>query len=117
MKILVLNSGSSTLKFDLVEASAGGGLSEIRRLAHGLVDRIGKESSVEFRTETGEVEQREVEVKDHGEAVAQVFRWLGSVGLDRDIGALGHRVVHGGPYFAAPTKIDGEVLDKLESLN
>jgi acetate kinase len=123
MKILVINSGSSTLKFDLMEVDAVVGGLPSRRLAHGLVDRIGRESSLEFGLEGGEAERREAAVGDHREAVAEVFAWLKNMAarnpgaLGAEIGAVGHRVVHGGDRFVSPTLIDDAVIAELEGLS
>ncbi|MFL5732177.1 MAG: acetate/propionate family kinase [Chloroflexia bacterium] len=119
MNILVINCGSSTLKFDLLEVGAAGSAGAGRRLAHGVVERIGHEGSVAFRAEGVSV-RRVVAVADHREAVAAVFVWLGSLGGDGGkarIGAVGHRVVHGGDRFVTPTLVDDSVLDVLEGLS
>src|SRR5687767_14804516 len=101
MKILVLNSGSSTLKFDLMDVGAQESGQTPGRLAHGVVDRIGRESNLEFHLQGGGTERRDAPVKDHREAVAQVFAWLGRYPdlLAAGIDAVGHRVVHGGDGF------------------
>src|SRR5437016_967446 len=83
MQILVLNSGSSTLKFDLMEVDGGAGgqveahnNASVRKLAHGVVDRIGHDSTIDFQASSGASERRQVTVRDHKEAVAEVFAWL-----------------------------------------
>jgi acetate kinase len=125
MNILVINSGSSTLKFDLVEAytarRAHGSSGDdegpaFRKLAHGLVDRIGDEASYDFRTSADVSEQGTAAVVDHRDAVIRVLTWLSFVSGAR-VQAVGHRIVHGGSRFAAPTLIDDTMLSELESLN
>jgi acetate kinase len=117
MKILVLNSGSSTLKFDLMDARAGG---SAELIARGTVDRIGTESTLSGRISSGEQVRRDVKAKDHRAAVTLALEWLES---GREDGpryraeAVGHRVVHGGDRFTAPTLLDSEVIGVLESLN
>src|SRR5687768_914058 len=119
MKILVINSGSSTLKFDLMDVGAAAGGQPPRRQAHGVVDRIGRESSLEFHLEGNSTERREAAVADHREAVAEVFAWLDRHPdlLGTGIEAVGHRVVHGGDRFVSPVLIDDSVLAELESLS
>ncbi|TDT16832.1 acetate kinase [Ilumatobacter fluminis] len=84
MAVLVLNSGSSSVKYQLIDATDG------RRLARGLIE----------------------EVVDHEYALADVIEKLG----DAPVEAVGHRVVHGGERFVAPTLIDDAVVDAIESL-
>lgn len=152
MRILVLNSGSSTLKFDLVSVDLAGGAGDTgalaptpaRRLAHGLVDRIGNENAtVQFsvvspavarvRTHTRQHEEEPDErrtalVRDHRDAVTGVFEWLGTVSsgegdepgggtLQSGIEAVGHRVVSGGDRFTAPVLIDDNVLAALDGIS
>src|SRR5438874_9934969 len=114
MEILALNSGSSTLKFDLIELGDGADIRQARKLAHGVVDRIGHDSAVDFQASSGPSERRQAAVRDHKEAVAEVFAWLsrgsgiGGQGSGLPAGqspipdprspspvsAAGHRVVH-----------------------
>jgi acetate kinase len=115
MKILVLNCGSSTLKFQLIEAD--GIKDKERKLASGIVDQIGGPAS--YRFETGGVvsEQNPVVIPNHEEAVRLVIQWLRSKpGLD-SLDAVGHRVVHGGDRFIAPVQIDDNVIASLETLS
>jgi acetate kinase len=132
MNILVLNSGSSSLKFDVMSvdtASLRGAPAPVR-LAHGAVSRIGdgdEFADVRFTLESSEQpgkEEREVaNVRDHRDAVAQVFAWLDTVSmpeggtLQSAIQAVGHRVVSGGDRFRAPVLIAGDVLDALDGIS
>lgn len=111
--VLVLNSGSSSLKFQLVDPDSG------LSLADGIVERIGEDSS----SATLVCGEREVthsdRVPDHEAALRTAYHMfdeagteLGSVGLV----AVGHRVVHGGPDLYQPTLIDDGLVDTLESL-
>jgi acetate kinase len=96
--VLVINSGSSSLKYRLVETDSGGSL------ADGIVEKIGEPTS---------------SVADHDAALRLAFERLGEAGIDLKtcgLVATGHRVVHGGPDFYRPTLIDDVVIDKLKEL-
>jgi acetate kinase len=122
MNVLVLNAGSSSLKFQLVrtdEARIAGDTDE--RLARGMIDRIGGEALVRF--EAGERTLNTAQpVRDHRAAVDVVLRWLASaesgpeVAAIRDIDAVGHRVVHGGERFSLSVRIDAAVLREIEEM-
>ncbi|MEV3903205.1 acetate kinase [Mycobacterium sp. NPDC050551] len=111
--VLVLNSGSSSVKFQLIQPDSGASL------ADGIVERIGEESSSASLT-VGEREvSREDPVADHDAALRTAFELfdeagaqLGSMGLI----AVGHRVVHGGPDLYRPTLIDDGLVAELEEL-
>jgi acetate kinase len=116
MKILAINCGSSTLKFELFDGEAGAAESP-RQLAHGLVDRIGGEGSITFKSE-GKTLRESASVANHEEAIAPILAWLrssGLLGVD-NIGAIGHRIVHGGDRFVEPARIDDEVMRNLEAI-
>lgn len=100
MLVLVINSGSSSLKYQLRDVEAG----EV--LTHGMVERIG------FPAEGGEVE-----VPDHEAALDVVDSALRGALGDRQIDAVGHRVVHGGERFAEPVLINNEITRSIERLN
>lgn len=112
MMILVINCGSSSLKFQLLESDT------LRRLARGTVDRIGERAALEFTGEQGEPLRETAAVADHGAATQRVFDWLRSSALTGadGLGAVGHRVVHGGERFVEPTWIDDEVIRAIEAL-
>jgi len=96
-RVLVLNSGSSSVKYQLLD------MADESRLASGLVERIGEEGGV----------------ADHTAALDQVARELKERGLGLDspaLAAVGHRVVHGGTRFTEPTLITDEVLDEIRRL-
>ncbi|MBH5337070.1 acetate kinase [Streptomyces pactum] len=99
--MLVLNSGSSSLKYQLLDM-AGSGPDRGARLASGIVERIG-----------------EGPVADHEAALKQAAAELDRQGLGLDspeLAAVGHRVVHGGTRFTEPTLIDDAVLAEIEKL-
>ena len=94
--VLVLNAGSSSLKYQLVVPETA----EVQ--AKGLIERIGEEGSP---------------VADHGQAMQAVSRQLADAGADLGrVRAVGHRVVHGGPDFSDPVRIDDDVLDAIRDL-
>ncbi|KUI32358.1 acetate kinase [Mycobacterium sp. IS-1496] len=111
--VLVLNSGSSSLKFQLIDPDSG------LSLADGIVERIGEDSSSASLV-CGEREVTHSDrVSDHEAALRTAYGMfdeagaeLGSVGLV----AVGHRVVHGGPDLYEPTVIDDALVDTLEEL-
>lgn len=97
--VLVLNAGSSSLKYQLVVPETG----EVR--ARGLVERIGEAGS---------------EVADHSAALQCMAERLRGEGVDLDelsLRAVGHRVVHGGPDFSEPVVIDDRVLARIRELS
>lgn len=118
MKILVLNSGSSTVKFQVIETTDGG--DDFRRqqkLARGLVDRIGAGASYRFEGLDRSTKTGAMPAGDHEAAVRSIIHWLGSDGHEPALDAVGHRVVHGGDEFLAPVRIDDGVIGKIEALN
>ncbi|MFH7595880.1 acetate kinase [Streptomyces racemochromogenes] len=118
-RVLVLNSGSSSVKYQLLD------MADSSRLAVGLVERIGEEGSRLVHEPLagpgaggGRRERAEV-IADHGQALRAVAEELAADGLGLDspeLAAVGHRVVHGGTRFTAPTVIDDEVLAEIRSL-
>ena len=113
MKVLVLNCGSSTLKFQVVETD---GLAESHKLARGIVDRIGGPAAYSFKTDSGAPEEKALAVANHDVAVRLVIDWLRSQPNLRAIDAVGHRVVHGADRFADSVLIDDAVIVELEGL-
>ena len=117
MKILVMNCGSSSLKFQLIDAET----EEV--LAKGLCERIGIEGSrLVYTPAAGEKQVFESPMPDHREAVRMVLDALtdkeyGVVKSLTDIGATGHRVVHGGEKFSEATLITDEVIEAIRECN
>ncbi|MFM9446838.1 acetate kinase [Streptomyces acidiscabies] len=114
-RVLVLNSGSSSVKYQLLDMADGS------RLATGLVERIGEETSRLKHTDlTSDVtRERTGPIPDHGAALKSVAEELAADGLGLDspeLAAIGHRVVHGGQTFTEPTVIDDAVLAEIERL-
>jgi acetate kinase len=122
MKILVLNCGSSTIKFQVIATD----LEQIERnaderLARGVIERIGGEAVITVQAE-GSVKRRSAEqLRDSRAAIDYVIRWLCSdqsgvsaISSVADIQAVGHRVVHGGERFRQSVLISEEVLHGIE---
>src|SRR5262245_14127324 len=117
MKTLVVNCGSSTLKFQLIEtATMPKSTADDAKLARGVVARIGGESSLRFEAVGSAEKQESVSVPDHEQAVRKVIEWLESNPQLRAFDAVGHRVVHGGDRFTNSVRIDAQVIDALDSL-
>jgi acetate kinase len=115
LQVLVLNCGSSTVKYKLFN------MKEDRVLAGGLAERIGSPGSriLHRAGEQGEY-QLSRDLPGHHEAVQAVLDLLtgAEYGVVKDVGeirAVGHRVVHGGSFFSKPVLVDQEVLGKLEA--
>ncbi|GAA0474647.1 acetate kinase [Streptomyces sp. NPDC046215] len=115
-RVLVLNSGSSSVKYQLLDMADGA------RLAVGLVERIGEETSRLAHTPLatgGAKRETEAPIADHEAALRAVARELAEDGLGLDspeLAAIGHRVVHGGLKFTEPTVITEEVVAEIERL-
>jgi acetate kinase len=109
VRILTINCGSSTLKFDLFDAADWE-----RSIARGVVDRIGGRGSAELISESGERKLRSIAAADHGEATHQAIRLLDSSGFFGTLEAVGHRVVHGGARFSGPVLLDAETEGAIE---
>lgn len=109
MNILVINCGSSSLKFQLIDAQSE------KLIAKGLCERIGIDGSRLVYTPAGGKKQiTEAEMKDHTAAISLVLKALmdpetGAVKDLSEIGAVGHRIVHGGENFSKATLITDEV--------
>ena len=117
MNILVINCGSSSLKYQLIDSVSG------KMLAKGLVERIGIEGSCISHTPFGgEKVVFETEINDHDKAVNLVLEALmdkehGVVSSLDEIDAIGHRVVHGGEKFKQAVIIDDAVMKDIEELS
>lgn len=113
MTVLVINSGSSSLKYQLVNPENGAAI------ASGLVERIGENSSLLKHTYGDQEVNLEAPVHDHSEALAKVLELFDQVGpalSEAGIVAVGHRVVQGGSYFSGPALIDDKVRNLIDDL-
>ena len=137
MNILVINSGSATLKLVVLEVSPADG--HTRPMAQACVEQFGSAASVHFSIVEGRTLKETRAVPDHSAALQLFLDWLQrslreinnpttsrdvSASISRgenatalDIAAVGHRVVHGGAKFSAPTLLTPDALAELESLN
>ncbi|HEU4846641.1 MAG TPA: acetate kinase [Rubrobacteraceae bacterium] len=113
--MLAINCGSSSLKFRLSETPVASPDAE-ETLAWGSVEGMGRRATVDLATAEGSTLREAAEVADHGAAVERVLGWLGEHGLAGTIEAVGHRVVDGGSRFAAPTRVDDDVVAAIEEL-
>ncbi|MFF7737830.1 acetate/propionate family kinase [Streptomyces sp. NPDC007984] len=113
-RVLVLNSGSSSVKYQLLD------MRDSSRLAVGLVERIGEQTSrLKHTPAGGESRERGGAIADHDAALKAVAEELAKDGLGLDspeLAAIGHRVVHGGKFFTEPTVVDDAVLAEIERL-
>ena len=112
--VLVINSGSSSLKYRLVKPDSA------TSLADGVVQRIGEQSSSAQLTVEDRQLDRDDRVDDHDAALRLAFDLLQEAGIDLKAGgltAVGHRLVHGGNVFYRPTLIDDGVIAKLKELS
>jgi acetate kinase len=120
MKVLVLNCGSSSVKFQLVEtdeATAAAGTD--RALARGLVENIGGVAILRYEAEGTPAVKETAEILEHKIAVERVLALLTREGTGvirdrREIEAVGHRMVHGGEHFKSSVLIDDVVLHAIE---
>ena len=117
MNILVINCGSSSLKFQMINSETE------QCIAKGLCERIGIEGSmITYAPAGGEKEKTVTPMPDHTEAIRLVLEALtnektGVVKSLDEIGAVGHRIVHGGEKFAESTIITDEVMAAIEECN
>ena len=116
MQILVLNSGSSSLKFQLFS------MPKESILCSGLVERIGFEDAVfKFKSES-EVIELKTPILDHNTALQLLAKQLldkktGVLSTPNDITIVGHRVVHGGKHFSTTTEITQPIKEKIKALS
>jgi len=122
MNILVLNSGSSSLKFQVITSD----LEKIKqnadeRLCRGLIEGIGREAIITVQTRNGPRQKFTASLPDISAALEYLVRWIASdrsgiteVQSSADIHAAGHRVVHGGELFGESVVITDEVLKGIE---
>lgn len=117
MKVLVINAGSSSLKYQLID------MTDESVLAKGNCERIGTDGSfIGFKTDDGQKIERKTEMKNHTQAFEAVKNALidpeyGAIKDLSEVAAIGHRVVQGGSFFDHSVLIDDEVLDKIKELS
>ena len=119
MNVLVINAGSSSLKYQLLNPASG------ELLAKGLCERIGIDGRFTYKPQLPgkeTVKAAEVPMPTHSEAIQAVLNALvdeknGVIGSMKEIDAVGHRVVHGGEKFAKSVVITDEVMHAIEECN
>ncbi len=118
MNILVINCGSSSLKFQVIDSETE------KVLAKGLCERIGIDGSITYENKIADSgkETREVAMPDHKKAVSLVLEALtnektGCIKSLDEIGAVGHRIVHGGEKFTSSVVITDEVIEAIKEVS
>lgn len=116
MKILVINSGSSSLKFQVIDSESE------QVLVKGLCERIGIDGVFTYKTSTGVSVKEPVPMKDHKDAVNTILKTLvdSEKGVLHDFGEIdvvGHRLVHGGEKFSGSVVITDEVIQAMTECN
>ena len=119
MNVLVINAGSSSLKYQLLNPASG------ELLAKGLCERIGIDGRFTYKPQLPgkeTVKEAEIPMPTHNEAIQAVLNALvdeknGVIGSMKEIDAVGHRVVHGGEKFAKSVVITDEVMQAIEECN
>jgi acetate kinase len=110
MNVLVLNCGSSSLRFQVIDTDPGKiERDQDKRLASGRVERIGSEALIEVEIEGKPRVKRAEALRDHKAALDAILPTLGT-----DIDAVGHRVVHGGEKLTRSVLIDDKVIEGIE---
>ena len=116
MYCLVINSGSSSIKFQIVDPASA---ATDEPLASGLVEQIGEPSGAITVTINGEKSREELEIADHTVGLKRAFELLDANGVgptQLEFFAVGHRVVHGGKLFSEPVLIDAQIESMIEDL-
>lgn len=113
-KIMAVNAGSSSLKFQLFEMPSE------TVLAKGLIERIGlKDSVISIKTKEGKKHEQTLDLADHDQTVKMILEFLISLDVVKsldEITGTGHRVVHGGETFASSALVTEEVLKEIDKL-
>lgn len=115
MRTLVINTGSSSIKFALFEMPKG------QELASGLVEKIGESIGIITLSLRGGKHTERLEISNHQKGLALVGQWLMNpafqlIASPNEVKAIGHRVVHGGESFKKTTRINAEVKAKIKEL-
>ena len=109
--ILVINSGSSSLKFSLLDVQSESAI------ASGIAERLGtKEASLNFSANSAEKVGEALPNADHRAALRRVVDHIWAL-VPHEVDALGHRIVHGGEYFRDAVIVDDEVIKRIEELS
>lgn len=112
--VFVINSGSSSLKYQLLDPVTG------NILAKGLAERIGSDAGVVTHSVNGTAHTETLPLPTHTEALNRVIRYFSECGPNlngANMVAIGHRIVQGGPYFHGPALIDDKVRNQIDELS
>ena len=112
-KFLVINAGSSSLKFSLYE------MPETKEIVNGYVEKIGNQDSFYTLKYNGKKQEKQKKIMNHTEAVSTMIEELLENGFISDVSeikGIGHRVLHGGEFYADSVLIDEEVLNNIKAL-
>ncbi|KQU04326.1 acetate kinase [Rhodococcus sp. Leaf7] len=114
MSVLVINSGSSSVKFQVVDPDSG------ESALQGIVERIGDSDGRVAVTRGDDTTEKTTDIPDHETGLRLAFEMMADAGLsltDAGITAVGHRVVHGGTVFSEPVLIDDDVVSTIDELS
>jgi acetate kinase len=122
MNVLVLNCGSSSVKFQIIDTDADRITQDADRcLARGLIERIGSHAIITLRAENQPPVKLDAGLRDHRAAIDLILRWIVSaeskidtIRSFADIHGVGHRLVHGGEKFKDSVRIDADVIAGIE---
>lgn len=112
-KVIAVNSGSSSLKFQLFQ------MPEEEVLTSGVAERIGQKMGIFTINVNGEKIKTDVEIPDHKKAVDLLLEALVKYGIVKELSEIkgaGHRIVQGGAYFSGSVKVDEDVVSKVDEL-
>jgi len=115
MRVFVINSGSSSIKYHLYEVS------EEQLLLSGKIERIGEAESIVIHRKHkhgGKLEElrEKINIVNHAAGLNKIFALLDSYAVMESVHAIGHRIVHGGENFQYPTLISNDVIDKIREM-
>ena len=120
MKVLIFNTGSTSLRFDVIEFRSNNldEFSQYKTLASAIVLDIGSKAILKEQEDKQTIGQTSITAEDYEEATKRVWEWLQQHYSDsiKNLDAVGHRVVHGGSLFDRHVPIDEDAITKIESL-
>lgn len=110
--ILVLNAGSSSIKFALYEVER-----EPTELARGIVENLGPAARLKFELANGDGERHELGAADHSVALQDILKHAARLLEHRPVVGVGHRIVHGGVEFVGPARLTDDTIARLRALS
>jgi acetate kinase len=109
--ILVLNSGSSSIRLAVYERR-----NLLQQIASGRIERIGLEKATFTTTRGQHHETKPISASNHSAALEKAFEWLDAAGF-KNVAAIGHRVVHGGPNYKEPAPVTPQMIEELRRIS